>query len=140
MKLKVSHVEVWAATIRDRPGGLAEKLSALSRAKANLEFVIARRAPERHGQGVVFLTPVKGGAQARSARAAGFMKTDGLHSLRIEGRDKPGLGAKMTQKLAATRINLRGFSAAALGKHFVAYLAFDTAAAAKKAAKVLKNM
>jgi hypothetical protein len=140
MKLKVSHVDVWAATIRDRPGGLAEKLSALSRAKANLEFVIARRAPERRGQGVVFLTPVKGGAQAKSARAAGFMRTGGLHSLRLEGRDKPGLGAKMTQRLAAARINLRGFSAAALGKRFVAYLAFDTVAAAKKAAKVLKGI
>jgi hypothetical protein len=140
MKLRVSHVDVWAATIRDRPGGLAEKLSALSKAKANLEFIIARRAPERREQGVVFLTPVKGGAQAKGARAAGFMKTDGLYSLRIEGRDKPGLGAKLAQKLAAARINLRGFSAAAVGKRFVGYLAFDTAAAAKKAAKVLKGI
>ena len=140
MKLKVSHVDVWAATIQDRPGGLAEKLSALSRAKANLELVIARRAPERRGQGVVFLTPIKGGAQVNAARRAGFMKTGGLCSLRIEGRDKPGLGAKLTQKLAAARINLRGFSATALGKRFVGYLAFDTIAAAKKAAKVLKGI
>ncbi len=140
MKLKVSHVDVWATTIKDRPGGLAEKLSALSKAKANLEFVIARRAPERRGQGVVFLTPIKGGAQAKAARTAGFMKTDGLHSLRIEGRDKPGLGAKLTQKLAAARVNLRGFSVAAIGKRFVGYLAFDTVAAAKKAARILKRI
>ena len=140
MKLKVSRVDVWAATIKDRPGGLAEKLSSLSKAKANLEFLIARRAPERRGEGVVFLTPVKGGAQAKAARAAGFVKTDGLQSLRIEGRDQPGLGAKLTQKLAAARLNLRGLSAAAMGNRFVGYLAFDTAAAAKKAAKVLKEM
>ncbi|HUJ09079.1 MAG TPA: amino acid-binding protein [Verrucomicrobiae bacterium] len=139
MKLKVSHVDVWAATIKDRPGGLAEKLSALSKAKANLEFVIARRAPERRGEGVVFLTPVKGGAQAKAARAAGFMRTEGLQSVRVEGRDKPGLGAKLARKLAAARINLRGFSAAAIGKRFVAYLAFDSAATAKKAARVLKG-
>jgi hypothetical protein len=140
MKLKVSHVDVWATTIKDRPGGLAEKLSALSKAKVNLEFVIARRVPERRGQGVVFLTPVKGGAQAKAARTAGFMKTDGLHSLRIEGHDRPGLGAKLTQKLAASRVNLRGFSVAAVGKQFVGYLAFDTVAAAKKAAKILKGV
>jgi hypothetical protein len=140
MKLKVSHVDVWGATIKDRPGGLAEKLSALSKAKVNLEFVMARRAPERRGQGVVFLTPIRGGAQSKAARTAGFMKTDGLHSLRIEGRDRPGLGAKLTQKLAAARVNLRGFSVAAVGKRFVGYLAFDTVAAAKKAARILKGI
>jgi len=139
MKLKVSRVDVWAATIRDRPGGLAEKLSALSRAGVNLEFVIARRAPERRGQGVVFLTPIKGGRQAKAARAVGFMKTSGLHSIRIEGRDQPGLGAKLTQKLAASRINLRGFSAAAMRHRFVAYLALDTAVAAKKAMALIKT-
>jgi len=140
MKLKVSRVDVWAATIKDRPGGLAEKLSALSRAGANLEFVIARRAPERRGQGVVFLTPIKGGKQARTAKAAGFMKTGGLHSLRIEGKDRPGLGARLTQKMAAARINLRGFSAAAMRGRFVAYLALDTAAAAKKATALIKSL
>jgi hypothetical protein len=140
MKLKVSRVDVWAGTIKDRPGGLSEKLSALSKAKTNLEFVLARRAPERRGEGVLFLTPIKGGKQAKAARAAGFVKTGSLHSLRIEGRDKPGLGAKLTQKLAAARINLRGFSAAALRGHFVAYLAVDTAAAAKKAMTVLKSL
>jgi len=140
MKLKVSRVGVWAATIRDRPGGLAEKLSAISRAGANLEFVLARRAPERRGQGVVFVTPIKAGKQAKAARAAGFMKTGGLHSIRIEGRDKPGLGAKLTQKLAAARINLRGFSAAALHNRFVAHLALDTAATTKKAMTVIKAL
>ena len=140
MKLKVNRVDVWAATIKDRPGGLAEKLSALSKAGVNLDFVIARRAPERRGQGVVFLTPIAGGKQTRAARTVGFMKTGGLHSIRIEGRDHPGLGAKLTQKLAASRINLRGFSAAAMRHRFVAYLAFDTAAAAKKAATLIKTL
>jgi hypothetical protein len=138
MKLKISRVDVWAATIKDRPGGLAEKLSALSKAKTNLEFVLARRAPERRGEGVLFLTPIKGGKQTLAARAAGFMKTGNLHTLRIEGRDKPGMGAKLSQKLAAARVNLRGFSAAAIRGHFVAYLAVDTAAAAKKALRALK--
>jgi predicted amino acid-binding ACT domain protein len=68
------------------------------------------------------------------------MKTGNLHTLRIEGKDKPGMGAKLSQKLAAARVNLRGFSAAALRGHFVAYLAVDTAAAAKKALRVLKAL
>jgi hypothetical protein len=140
MKLKISRADVWAATIKDRPGGLAEKLSALSKTKADLEFVLARRAPERHGAGVVFLTPIKGGKQARAAKEAGFMKTGNLFTLRIEGKDKPGMGARLSQKLAAARINLRGFSAAAIRGHFVAYLAVDTAATASKAMRVLKAL
>ena len=140
MKLKINRAEVWAATIKDRPGGLAEKLSVLSKAKTNLEFVLARRAPERRGQGVVFLTPVKGGKQTRAAKAAGFVKTGSLFTLRIEGKDKPGMCAKLSQKLAAARVNLRGFSAAAIRGHFVAYLAVDTAAVANKAMKVLKGL
>ena len=138
MKLKIDRADVWAATIKDRPGGLAEKLSAVSKANADLEFVLGRRAPERRGEGVVFLTPIKGGKQTRAAKAAGFMKTGNLFTLRIEGKDKPGMGAGLSQKLAAARINLRGFTAAAFRGHFVAYLAVDTAAAANKTMRVLR--
>ena len=38
MKLKVSRTDVWAATIDDRPGGLADKLDALAAAGANLKL------------------------------------------------------------------------------------------------------
>ena len=56
MALKVTRCDVWAATVADRPGGLAEKLAALARAGANLEMVIARRQPDRPGTAVVFGT------------------------------------------------------------------------------------
>jgi hypothetical protein len=140
MKLKVSRVDVWAAGIADRPGGLANKLEPLARVRANLEFVIARRAPERPGTGVVFVTPLRGAKQERAAAKNDFVKTDSLHSLRIEGRDQPGIGAKVTRTLASAHVNLRGLSAAAIGKKFVAYLALDSAADAAKAAKALKAL
>ena len=140
MALKVSRVDVWVASIEDRPGGLAEKLVALAEAGANLEFVIARRAPDKPGTGVVFITPIKGAAQVRTAKKAGFAKSKSLHSIRVEGPDKPGQGAKITQALAAKGINLRGLSAAAIGRKFVAHLALDTAAAAVKAARALKAL
>ena len=141
MKLKVSRANVWAATIEDKPGELANKLEALAGAKANLEFVLARRTPERGpGQGVVFLTPLKSGAQQRKAVDAGFTETNSLHSLRVEGTDAPGIGAKMTRALASAGLNLRGLSAASLGRKFVAYFAFDTATDADKATGVLKKL
>lgn len=138
MNMKVSKTDVWAAAIKDRPGGLAEKLNALAKAGVNLEFIISRRRPEKAGKGVVFVTPIKGARQVKAAKAAGFEKTGSLHSLRAEGPDRAGVGAKMTAAMAAAGINLRGLSAAAVGRRFVCHLALDTAAAAAKALRVLK--
>ena len=140
MKLKVSRTDTWAGMIDDRPGGLADKLAALAAAGANLEFIIARRAPEQRGSGVVFVTPLKGAKQIKAAEAAGFQKTESLHSLRIEGADQPGMGAKLTRALAEAGINLRGLSGAAIGRRYVTHLALDTAQDAAKAATVLKKL
>jgi len=140
MKLKVTQAEVWAATIDDRPGGLHEKLAPLSQAGANLEFIISRRTPEQPGKGVVFVTPIKGAKQTKAAEAVGFQKAAGLHSLRIEGTDKPGVGTAMTEALADARLNVRGVSGAALGRQFVVYVALDTPEDATKAASILKKL
>ena len=140
MALNVTRADVWAGSIEDRPGGLAEKLAALAEAGAKLEFVIARRASERPGTGVVFLTPLTGAAQVRAAKKAGLEKTKSLHSLRVEGPDQPGLGAKMTQALAQAGINLRGLSAAAIGRRCVVHLALDSTADAALAARLLKRL
>jgi len=140
MALKVTRVDVWATSIKDKPGGLAAKLATLADAGANLEFVIARRASEKRGTGVVFITPLKGAAQLKAAKKAGFRKTKSLNSVRIEGANKAGLGARMTDALATRGINLRGLSAAVIGGKFVVYLALDTAADAAKATRILKKM
>jgi len=140
MKCKVSRVDVWAASIDDRPGGLAGRLEPLAQAGANLEFVIARRAPEKPGTGVVFLAPLKNARQVRAARKTGFLKTRSLNSVRIEGPDRPGLGLKLTMALAEAGINLRGLSAAALGKRFVVYLALDSSADADKAVRIVRRL
>lgn len=140
MAVKTTRVGVYAASIEDRPGGLAEKLEALAAAGANLEFLIARRTPESPGAGVVFVTPLRGSRQLAAAKKAGFQKTESLHSVRVEGPDKPGLGARLTRALADAGINLRGLSAAAMGKKFIAHLAFDSGQDAAKALRVLKTL
>jgi hypothetical protein len=139
MAYTVTKVDVWAGEIADRPGGLGSTIEALSSAGANLEFLVSRRSPDRPGTGVVFLTPVTGAKQKNAARAAGLNTTDSLHSVRVEGPDRPGLGTKMTQAIADAGINLRGVSAAALGRRAVTYLAFDNAADANNAMRVLKK-
>lgn len=139
MAYSVKKVDVWAGEIADRPGGLAEKIESLSSAGANLEFIIARRAADKPGTGVVFVTPIKGTKQKSAAQGTGFASTDSLHSVRVEGPDKAGLGAKMTKAISEAGINLRGLSAAALGRRAVSYLAFDSAADANSAVSILRK-
>lgn len=138
MDVIIERVDVWAATIPDNPGGLAEVLATLRDAGADLQFVIARRSPETPGKGVVFVTPLQGDHEIRAAAQVGFNVTQRLHSVRVMGRDKPGVGAELTAKLAAAGINLRGLSACAVGTQFVAYIAVDTLDDANKAIGVLQ--
>lgn len=140
MKLKVNRLDVWTATIEDRAGGAARKLEPLAEAGANFEFVMARRTPERPGEGILFIAPVKGARAAKAAQAAGFAKPGNIHPVRIEGADKPGAMAAIARALAAAGISFRGLSAAAIGRKFVAYIALDSVEAAAKAASVLKKL
>ena len=41
---------VWAASMQDTPGSLANKLAALAEAGADLGFIVARRSPEKPGK------------------------------------------------------------------------------------------
>jgi len=140
MKISASRAVVWAASIEDRPAGLAEKLEPLSEAGANLEYVLARRAPEQPGKGVVFVCPLQGVRQCRAAVNHGFFRTNGLHSVRVEGTDAPGLATRLTRALAQAGLNLRGFSATAIGRKFIAYLALDDEDDVTDALRVLKRL
>jgi len=64
------HVDVWAASIEDRPGELAHALAELREAGADLQFIIARRAEP--GKGVVFVTPLRGDREIAAAAQLGF--------------------------------------------------------------------
>ena len=138
MSFKVTKMEVWSGGIQDQPGGLSGVLRQLADANADLEMVVARRQPDRPGAGMVFLAPVKGRKATAAAAVAGLSPAPGVAALRVEGTNRPGLGAKMTGAIADSGINLRGLSAAVLGTRFVAYMAFDSAEDADKAANAIK--
>lgn len=137
MSFKISKVDVWAVDLYNRPGMLARVLEALANGGANLEFIVARRVTENTAR--AFVAPLRGAAQLKAAREVGMARASGMHSLRIEGPDRPGLGALLTRRLADAGFNLRGLSAAALGKRSVTYIAFKTAAEAAQAMRVLKK-
>lgn len=139
MDLLIERVDVWAAPIQDRPSGLADVLAALRDAGADLQFIVARRAPEEPGAGVVFVTPLQGDKEIRAAAQVGFNVTRHLHSVRVMGPDRPGVAAVLTQKLGEAGISLRGFSASVIGTQFVAYVAVDSQDDANKAMEILAN-
>ena len=140
MKMDISRVNVWAAPIKDEPGALAKKFESLAFAGANLEFIIARRTPEKSGKGVVYVTPFKGARQIRAAISAGFRKSASLQAVRIAATDRPGLASKLANAIAETGINIRGFSGANIGRRAIFHIAFDSVDDIRKATRCLKAM
>ena len=140
MKLKVSRAEMWSATIDDRVGGAAAVLDPVAKAGGDFDFVFARRAPEQPGKGLLFVLPVKGAKTVRAAQEAGLAKAEGIHTVKVEGTDKPGATAAIAGALASAGISFRGFSATAVGRKFSGYLALDSAEDAAKAASVLRRL
>jgi hypothetical protein len=133
----VEAVDVWAAPIPDRPGGVAEALKPLHDAGADLQCVISRRAPDQPGKGVVFVTPLQGDREIAAATQFGFNVSHGVHSVRVTGRDRPGIAATLTQTIAEAGVNLRGFTAMVIGTQFVGYLAVDSRDDADRLIRIL---
>ena len=139
MNVMADHEEVWAASMDDKPGALAGKLAALAEVGADLDFVIARRAPDIPGTGVLFVTPLRGDREIEAAGDLGFVATNRLHSVRVEGKNERGIAARITQTVAQAGLNLRGFSGAVIGTQFVLHLAFDRLEDAQKAIALLQK-
>jgi hypothetical protein len=135
--LLVEREEVWVASVDDKPGELATKLGALAQAGANLGFIIARRAPDKPGTGVVFVTPLIGDREVRAGVAVGFNVTSSLHSICVEGPTEPGVASKLAKAIGDAGVNMRGFSAAAIGTKFVAHVGVDTSEDQDKVVKLL---
>lgn len=137
MPYTIRSVEVWAADVFNRPGMLARMLEGLSNAGAQLEFMVARQRTENSAR--VFVAPLKGKKQKQAAEDVGFVPAIGMHAIRIQGNDRPGLGAEVSRAIAAAGINIRGAAAASIGKQCVINLAFRSDADAKKATAVIRK-
>jgi len=140
MSYEITKPDVWVVELEDSPGTLAEKLAAVLEAGANLDFVIARRSTEKPGHSILFLAPLVGARQTQAAERAGMRRADSLHSIRIEGPDRPGLGAGITKTISDAGINMRGLSAAGLGDRALFYVAFENDHDAVKATQLLARM
>ena len=139
MEQIVERVSVWSASLMDSPGSLSNKLSCLDEAGVDLDFIIARRAPEQPGSGVVFVSPLRGDHEVRAASTLGFAISSSIAAVRVEGENEPGAAARLTDLIADAEINMRGFSGAVVGRKYVAYIGFDSPEDANRAAGIIRE-
>ncbi len=83
MGFKLDRVHVWSGEVMDQAGGVAAKLSLLAQSGANLEFIYTKRLENRPGMGMLYVAPISGAMQLRSARSAGLSETDNPVVLRV---------------------------------------------------------
>lgn len=140
MPYEITRVDVWSGEIEDRPGALATKLEAIMRAGANLDFVVARPSQDKPGYAVLFVAPLVGPEQTAAAAKVRLKKSSSMHSLRIVGPDRIGLGAGIARALADAGVNITGVSAAAVGDQSIFYLRFENDDDTKRAAQVLTRI
>lgn len=130
-------VDVWVGDILNRPGSLARVLEARDAAGADLEFLVARQVSRNTSR--VFLSPLRTAAQRRAAADVGLVRAENMHSMRIEGPNKPGLAARISRALADAGLNIRGVSAARQNAKVALYFGFSSADDLKTAVRVAKR-
>jgi hypothetical protein len=136
----MSHVDVWSTEIDDKPGGLALKLRAIGDYGVDLDCVIARREPNMAGKGLLFVSPLDTTQALENADQMGLKKVTAMATLRVEGSNQAGMGARITNTITATGVNMHGLSAMTVGNKFVCYLSFDSVADREKAETALRSM
>jgi hypothetical protein len=140
MSLAIRRIQVWCGDIPDRPGAAAAKLEHLARAGIDLEFVFTRPSRSQPDVSVLFIAPITGPDQIKSARAAALGPALDVAMLCVEGENRAGIGYDIMSRLAVAGINLRGISISALSGRFSAYLAFDNADVATMAVQILATL
>lgn len=137
MSYRITKDYVWAGEIDDHRGALAEKLMALGEGGLNLELITSRRTSP--GRGVLFVSPLKTLEEVETAERAGLPTENSFHIIRVQGPNAPGLGARIAHALADAGLNMRDFTAAALGKEAVTNIALDSDDDADRAREVLEK-
>ncbi|MBU0638064.1 MAG: ACT domain-containing protein [Planctomycetes bacterium] len=137
MSFEITKVDVWTGEIEERPGALTEKLQAVMRSGACLDLVIAHRLANDPTKSRLHLAPLRQPKEMAAAKEVGLEKTADVHALRIEGPDRPGLAAGITQILADAGFSLTGLSAATIADRAVLYVAFESEEDAVRAAQTL---
>jgi len=138
MSTAVKTATLYRAEIGNIPGTLAETLKPLATAGADLQVVMAYRIPGDRTKAAVEVYPVQGKKSLAAAQATGLKAMD-TPMLIVTGDNKPGLGARIADGMAAAGINMSYLVAQVSGRKYSAVFGFENVADARKAAGVIKR-
>ena len=110
---EIRAIDYFYATVPDKPGEAARILSDLHQAGINLLGVSAFPHGARRSQ--LDLIPEESAAFAKAAKNAGLKLSKKKSGFLIQGGDRPGVIAGITEKLAQAKINITSVQAFCAG-------------------------
>ena len=140
MAITVKKIELWNATVENRPGALARILEPLAEAGADLEVVMGTSMPGDDGMASIGVFPVKGRKAMSAARSAGLEPAASMPSLLVTGENYAGIGRQMSEALAQAGIDIGVAFAQVVGENFSALFGFAKPEDAARAATLLKKL
>lgn len=139
MAVTVKNITLWRRDVSNRPGALAETLSPLAGAGANLQVVMGYRYPGDETRAAIEVYPITGKRQAAAAEKAGLAASS-IPTLLVEGDDRPALGHAIARSLADAGINLAFLVAQVIGRSYTGIFGFESESDAKRAAALIKKV
>jgi hypothetical protein len=138
MAITVKKIILWRAEVVNRAGALASTLEPPAKAGVDLKVVMGYRHPDAEGKAAIEVFPISGKKPGAAASAAGLGPSE-IPALLVEGDNKPGLGYRVAQAIAAAGVNMAFFVAHVIGRKFAAVIGFETEDDAKKAMPAIKT-
>jgi hypothetical protein len=138
MALTVKKITLWRGEVANKPGTLGKVLGPLACAGADLQVVMGYHYHGAGDKAVVEVYPVSGKKATAAAKGAG-LGASAIPTLLVEGENKTGLGAAISQAIAGAGINIGFLVAQVIGTKFSAVIGFRDEAASRKAAALIKK-
>jgi hypothetical protein len=139
MAVSVKKVTLWRTEVENKPGVLSGVLAPLAEAGADLQVVMGYRHSGSGSKASIEVSPVTGKKSLSAAKAAGLAASS-IPTLLVEGDNRPGLGAAISQAIAAAGINLCFLVAQVVGERFSAVIGFENEEASRKASTLIKKV
>ena len=137
MSYRITNEYVCGGAISDKTEALAETLRTLTEAGLDLEMIMSRR--DQSGWSLMFVSPLRTMQEIEAAEKVGLRREGSLQTLRIEGPNARGVGARIMSALAKEGLQVRGYWALSLGDQCVTDIAFDSEEDQMKAKALLEK-
>jgi hypothetical protein len=138
MAVTVKRVVVWRCDVGNRAGALADVLSPLAAAGADLRVVMGYRYPEDNSRAAIEVYPVATKRSAAAAQAAG-LAASATPTLLVEGDNRPGLGSTIARTLGDGGIDMGFLVTQVIGRRYSCILGLASEEDARKAAALIKK-